>query len=76
MDQSQGDRSGYHTISGIGHHFGPAGLLCGTNSLDLMCKCFLDRLELKTHRLAQSVRLKKKNLLLEIECILLIFDYY
>ena len=34
MDQSQGDRSGYHTISGIGHHFGPAGWLCGTNSLD------------------------------------------
>ena len=34
MDQSQGDRSGYHSISGIGHHFGPAGWLCGTNSLD------------------------------------------
>ena len=52
MDQSQGDRSGYHTILGIGRHFGMAGWvagwLCSTNSLDLVCKCFLRRLELKT----------------------------
>ena len=48
MDQSQGDRSRYHTILGIGRHFGMAGWLRSTNSLDLVCKCFLRRLELKT----------------------------
>ena len=62
MDQSQGDRSGYHTISGIGHHFGPAGWLCGTNSLDQISTI-------------NTIK-KKKNLLLEIECTLVIFDYY
>ena len=35
-------------ISGVGRHFGLAGWLCGTNSLDLVCKCFLGCLELKT----------------------------
>ena len=35
-------------ISGVGRHFGLAGWLCGTNSLDLVCKCFLGRIELKT----------------------------
>ena len=52
MDQSQGDRLWCHVISGIGHNFGPADWvadwLCGTNSLDLMCKCFHGRLELNT----------------------------
>ena len=35
-------------ISGVGRHFGLAGWLCGTNRLDLVCKCFFGRLELKT----------------------------
>ena len=46
MDQSQGDRSWCYAISGIGRHFGL--LPCGTNGLDLMWKCFLGRLELRT----------------------------
>ena len=49
---SQGDRSWCHVISDIGHHFGLAGWLagwlCSTNSLYLMCKCFLGCLQLKT----------------------------
>ena len=48
INQSWGDRSWYHAIWGIGRHFGPADWLCGTNSLDLICKCFLGRFELKT----------------------------
>ena len=44
--------------SGIGRHFGLAGWLCGTNSLDLTCKCFLGRLELKKPIIfsAQSIK--------------------
>ena len=49
MDQSQGDRSWCHAISSFGCHFGLAGWMAMWHkSLDLMCKCFLGRLELKT----------------------------
>ena len=51
-----------------------AGWPCGSNSLDLMCKYFLGRLELKTPIFLRISKIKK--LLLEIERTLLIFDYY
>ena len=50
--------------------------LSGTNSLDLVCKCFLGRLELKTTIFSRTISTIKKKLLLEIERTLLIFDYY
>ena len=50
--------------------------LSGTNSLDLVCKCFLGRLELKTTIFSPHNQYNKKKLLLEIERTLLIFDYY
>ena len=53
MDHSQGDRSWCHAIWGVGCRFGLADWLCGTNSLDLMCKCFLGRLG----RLGETVTL-------------------
>ena len=53
-----------------------AGWLSGTNSLDLVCKCFLGRLELKTTIFFPHNQYNKKKLLLEIERTLLIFDYY
>ena len=68
----------FHAISGIGRHFGVAdwlGWLCGTNSLDLMYKCFLGRLELKTPTFFLRNQYNKKKLLLEIERTLLFFDY-
>ena len=50
--------------------------LCGTNSLDLMSKCFLGCLELKTPTFFFCAISTIKKLLQEIECTLLIFDYY
>ena len=50
--------------------------LSGTNSLDLVCKCFLGRPELKTTIFFPHNQYNKKKLLLEIERTLLIFDYY
>ena len=58
---SQGDRSWCHVISDIRHHFGLAGWLAGTNSLYLMCKCFLGCLQLKTPISFLCNQYNKKN---------------
>ena len=48
----------------------------GTNGYDVMCKCFLGRLELKTPIFFCTIGTMKKQLLPEIEGTLLIFDFY